>query len=96
MSVQYTLFKPSGEPLRAKLTLSFVQYVSQKEESARADRKSPDLTRVVEVKAGDTLPLLCYRIYKDSSYYTQVARVNKLISFRGLKPGSRLVFPPLR
>jgi len=96
MSVQFTLFKPNGEPLRAKLTLSFVQYISKQEESARADRQSPDLTKVVEVKAGDTLPLLCYRIYKDSSYYAEVARVNNLVSFRGLQPGSRLVFPPLR
>ena len=96
MSVQYTLFKPSGQPLRAKLSLSFIGYMSPAEEAKKADRKSPDLTKVVEVKAGDTLPALCYRVYNDSSYYTQVARVNNLVSFRGLKPGSQIVFPPLR
>jgi len=96
MSVQYTLFKPSGEPLRAKISCSFEQYISKQEESAKADRRSPDLTRIVEVTAGDTLPLLCYRVYKDCSYYPDVARVNGLESFRGLRPGQRLVFPPLR
>ncbi|MFQ6030362.1 MAG: peptidoglycan-binding protein [Dehalococcoidia bacterium] len=96
MSVQYTLFKPSGEPLRAKISLAFVEYVSREQESLEAGRESPDLTKVVEVRAGDTLPLLCYRIYKNSTYYAEVARINNIVSFRGLKPGSQLVFPPLR
>jgi hypothetical protein len=96
MSVDYTLFKPSGEPLRAKVTLDFKEFMSQEEESLRADRQSADLTHVFEVRAGDTLPLLCQRIYKDSGYYTQVARLNNITNFRDIKPGTRLVFPPLR
>ncbi|OEU80036.1 MAG: peptidoglycan-binding protein [Desulfobacterales bacterium C00003060] len=96
MSVDYTLFKPSGEPLRAKVTLAFTEFMSQKEESLRANRKSADLTHVVEVRAGDTLPLMCKRIYKDSGYYTQVARLNNITNFRDIKPGTRLFFPPLR
>jgi len=96
MSVQYTLFKPGGEPLRAKISLSFINYMSNAEESLRADRRSPDLTHVVEVRAGDTLPLLCYRIYKDCSYYTEIARINNITSFRDLQPGVKLSFPPLR
>jgi LysM repeat protein len=96
MEVDYTLFKPSGEPLRAKVTLTFKEFMSQEEESLKADRKSADLTHVFEVRAGDTLPLLCQRIYKDSGYYTQVARLNNITNFRDIKPGTRLVFPPLR
>jgi LysM repeat protein len=96
MSVNYTLFKPSGEPLRAKVTLVFKEFMSEEEESLRANRKSTDLTHVVEVRAGDTLPLLCYRIYRDCDYYTQVARLNKITNFRDIKPGTKLFFPPLR
>lgn len=96
MSLDYTLFKPNGEPLRAKVNLSFRGFMSATEESLRANRSSPDLTHRVEVKAGDTLPLLCHRIYQDSSYYPEVARVNNLSNFRHLEPGTRLYFPPLR
>ena len=96
MPVEYTMFKPSGEPLRAKLKLVFSGFVSKEEESLRANRSSPDLAHIVEVKAGDTLPLLCYRIYQDSSYYPEVAKVNNLLNFRSLNPGDRLHFPPLR
>lgn len=95
MSVSYKLFKPSGEPLRAEVTLAFTGFVSKEEESLKASRSSPDLTHIVEVKAGDTLPLLCNRIYKDSAYYLAVAEVNGIAHFRDIKPGQKLYFPPL-
>lgn len=96
MSVDYVLFKPGGDPLRAKVKVSFVGFLSKEAESLQANRSSPDLLHTVEVKAGDTLPLLCYRIYRDCRYYRQVARVNNLVHFRTLTPGMRLRFPPLR
>lgn len=96
LKFDYTLFKPSGVPLRAKVTLAFVEYQSSEEISKEAAQESPDLTHLVEVRAGDTLPLLCYRIYQDSSYYPEVAKINNLTGFRDLKPGTKLQFPPLR
>ncbi len=96
MAVDNTMFKPSGEPLRAKVQLGFIGFMSKEEEALRANRSSPDMSHLVEVKAGDTLPLLCYRVYKDSSYYLEVARINNMTDFRDIKSGSKLLFPPLR
>lgn len=96
MTLDYTLFKPGGDPLRAKIKLNFGSYMSNKQEALKADRQSPDLTHQVLVKAGDTLPNLCYRIYRDSSYYLAVAEFNQLDSVSVLTPGSQLYFPPLR
>ncbi len=95
MKVDYKMFKPSGEPLRAEIDLAFTGFVSKEEEALRANRSSPDLTHVVEVKSGDTLPLLCSRVYNDSSYYLAVAEVNGIAHFRDIKPGQKLYFPPL-
>jgi hypothetical protein len=95
LKVQYTLFDSDGNALRAKVNLSFKSYMTSDEELKQAARSSPDLTHIIDVKAGDTLPLLCYRIYKDSGYYLKVARFNNLTDFRQLKPGMRLQFPPL-
>lgn len=95
MSINYTLFKPSGKPLRAKATLRFKGFVSKKQEALEAGRSSPDLSHSVEVRDGDTLPMLCKRIYGDSRYYPAVARFNGLREFRQLTPGLRLHFPPL-
>lgn len=95
ISIDYTMFKPSGEPLRAKVSLGFTGWMSSEESSLRANQSSPDLSHLVEVAMGDTLPLLCSRIYNDSSYYREVARVNNLTNFRNLEPGQVLRFPPL-
>ncbi|HCS13703.1 MAG: peptidoglycan-binding protein [Zetaproteobacteria bacterium CG06_land_8_20_14_3_00_59_53] len=96
MSTDYTLFTPDGEPLRAKVSLSFTDYTSIKEEALKANKSSPDLTHSIEVKAGDTLPLLCHRVYKDSTYYLDIARINGITNFRNIRPGMRLKFPPLK
>ena len=95
MSTLYTLFKPSGEPLRAKVTLGFIGAMSQKEIALMSNKSSPDLTHSVVVRQGDTLPLLCQRIYGDPGYYLDVAAFNGLSSFRSLQAGSQLYFPPL-
>lgn len=96
MSVNYTLFKSSGAPLRARAELAFMGFVTSEESRLAADRSSPDLSHSVLVVEGDTLPLLCQRIYGDSRYYPEVAAFNGLREFRRLQLGSRLHFPPLR
>ena len=95
LNTDYTLFQPDGEPLRAKVGLNFTSFLSLQEEGLQARRSSPDLTHRVMVEAGDTLPLLCKRIYDDPFQYLFVARKNQLTSFRELRPGTVLSFPPL-
>jgi hypothetical protein len=96
INISYTLFKPDGTPLRAKVSLSFSGFMSKEEEALKADRSSPDLTHTIVIRDGDTLPLLCYRIYSDSSLYLRIARENHLSDFRNLKPGTTVVFPALQ
>lgn len=95
LDLNYTLFKPNGDPLRVKASATFVQYIPQKERVARERKKSPDLTHVELVKAGDRLDLMTSKIYKDSQYVLQVAKANGLTSFREINPGKEIVFPPL-
>lgn len=95
MQVKYTLFKPDGTPIRATVSLNFLSFFSEQDLSNASNKKSPDLTHIVTVAAGDTLPLLCYNIYGDSGYYLSVAAFNGLTNFRALVPGSQIVFPPL-
>jgi nucleoid-associated protein YgaU len=95
MSTQYTLFKPSGQPLRAKVTMGFVGFMSKTEGKLTANMSSPDRSHRVLVKEGDTLPLLCNKIYGDPWYHEEVARFNHLSNVRRLVPGTMLHFPPL-
>jgi hypothetical protein len=95
LDLTYSLFSPSGVPLRARATVTFLGFTDEYVLQAKMKKSSPDLTHVLTVQAGDTLPLMCHRIYGNSKYYSQVAEVNGLTGFRDLQPGTRLLFPPL-
>ena len=94
--ISYTLFEPNGDPLRAKLDLTFTSSQDLETQQRLRNTNSPDLSHTLVVKEGDTLPLLCEKIYKDSSMYLQVARINGLVNFRKLIPGITLLFPPIK
>lgn len=95
LSIDYTMFKPGGDPLRAKAKMTFGSFMGREEEAKKKDRQSPDLMHIVEFKAGDTLPLVCHRVYEDSSYYPEVAKFNNITNIRDIKPGTKLHFPPI-
>lgn len=95
LSVNYVLFMPDGTPLRAEVSCTFKGFQDALSLSKEEGLKSPDMTRVVTVKEGDTLPLLCYEHYNSNRHYLKVARVNGLASPSYLRPGQRIVFPPL-
>lgn len=95
-NVTYTLFKPNGFPLRAKINATFSQISEDELRVAREGRNSPDMTHYRRVHDGDQLPLMCFRIYGDMRHYLDVAHYNNLIDFRDLETGIRIAFPPLK
>ncbi|GMQ30002.1 hypothetical protein [Algoriphagus confluentis] len=94
-TINYKLFNNAGLPIRATVTAKFKQSISRSEQAAETGRTSPDLTHLRTVKSGDTLPLMCHRIYGDSSYYLEIARINKINNLRLIREGQELIFPPL-
>lgn len=95
LSVNYVLFMPDGTPLRAEVSCTFKGFQDALSRAKEEGLNSPDMTRVVTVKEGDTLPLLCYQHYNSNRHYLKVARINGLASPSYLRPGQRIVFPPL-
>jgi len=95
LDINYTMFSPKGEPLRAKLNASFTNYIEQEKRVRREDKKSPDLTHIETVEAGDKLTLMTHNIYGDGDLYMKVAKANNLTSFRQLTPGMGIIFPTL-
>lgn len=95
LSIAYNLFDQDGTPLRAKITCSFLERLMAGENSRRSQLESPDLTKHFVVKQSDSLPLISKDNYESSSYYLQLARVNKLKNFRKIPPGTELSLPPM-
>jgi hypothetical protein len=98
VDITYKLFNADGTPIRATAKVTFKSSIEEEKRAAKEDKQSPDLTQLVTVKAGDTLPLLCYRIYGTPQYYLQVADRNGLSNFRGflssLSPPPAVPPPP--
>jgi nucleoid-associated protein YgaU len=95
LQINYTLFAQDGTPLRAKLSATFLSYTELERRLREENRRSPDVTHMRKVMAGDALPLMTYRIYNDPAYYLQVAKANGLVNFRRLATNTDLRFPPL-
>jgi hypothetical protein len=94
LNIAYKLFNPDGAPIRALCKVTFKEFKEENLRVREENNRSPDLTHYRRVREGDTLPLLCYAIYGDSRYYLEVARANRLVSFRKLLVGQELRFPP--
>ena len=95
LTINHILFKSSGNPLRSVINASFDSSIDPDLFAKKSGKSSPDLTHTRIVQVGDTLPLMCQRIYNDSSIYLKVAKFNNLVDFRNLDPGMEIIFPPL-
>jgi len=93
--ISYTLFRPDGSPLRAKISLGFGQYIAPQTVKIQDQDESPDISHLVTVVEGETLPELCEKVWNNEKYYIQVARYNGLNKFRNLKGVEKLIFPPI-
>ena len=96
LNITYNLFDAQGVPLRAKVNCGFLERISPGKGGRQSRLESADLTTWYEVQAGDTLPLIAWVKYDDPAYYLQLAKINKLTNFRNLRPGTRLVLPPMK
>lgn len=95
LKVDYTLFKPDGTPVRAKIEALFEEFMDAATKAKITNKSSPDMTHVITVVDGDNLPALCYKVYGDTKYYIQVAQYNQLSNVNQLVPNQKIIFPRL-
>lgn len=95
LNVSYLLFSPAGNPLRAKLSVSFKQHETTQDLARKADKKSADLTHAQTVVQGDSLPLISEQVYDRPDLYINIARANDLNDIMLLEPGLQLRLPPV-
>lgn len=94
--IVYNLFDNEGKPLRAKITAAFTENIEDTLRVRKEGTNSPDLTHIRPVKEKSKLPIMVHKEYNSHLQYLPVARANGLDNFRRLKPGARLVLPPIK
>jgi hypothetical protein len=94
MSQQFTLFKPDGTPVRAKVTLTFKQYTDREDyEPQNPTSGGGPAERIWQVVAGDRLDTIAAEVYDDPARWRTIAEHNRLSNPLALRPGTRLRLP---
>jgi hypothetical protein len=94
--IVYGRFSAKGVPTRATIQAQFLEVVSTSSMLSQQSRQSPDVSHQIEIKDGDNIINLCEKIYGNSKYYIEIAKINGLKSIRNVKIGDILFFPPLK
>lgn len=91
----FTKFLPTGQPVRARVSVTFQEYKTAKEQREAVPLFSPDTTTVREVTGDETLWLIADQEYGDPALWRRIAEANDLANPRDLRAGQRLVVPEL-
>jgi hypothetical protein len=93
---KFTLFAPTGVPLRATLSVTFREYKTLEEQLKELNLQSADHTRRHTVVRGDTLSGIAAREYGDAAQWRRIADANaaRVPNPRRLRPGLDLELPP--
>ena len=94
---KFTLFDESGVPLRALISLSFIEFKTEEQLLAEvAGQTSPHTTRHV-VQRGDTLNRIAAEVYGDAGAWRYIVQTNPGVvdNPRRLDAGTVLILPPL-
>lgn len=92
---RFTMFLPSGVPVRAQLEITIHECTSGVTEAKEVKRQSSDHSRVRQVAQGETLAAIAHEAYGDPRKWRALAIANGLDSPRRLAAGTVLTLPPL-
>jgi len=92
---QFVLFLDDGTPVRARVTLSFREYIPVEVQVHETQRASPDRYKLRTVKEGEALWHIAADAYGDPRMWKVLANANSLDDPFRLYTGSKLLIPKL-
>lgn len=92
---KFILFFPDGRPARARLSVSFQEYVDPGREGREVKRQTANFSKSHTVRQGETLSAIAGRFYEDPRMWRAIAIANGLDDPRAIATGQTLLVPPL-
>jgi hypothetical protein len=92
---KFLRFLPDGTPCRARVTVTFNEYLDAATQVAAANLQTCDFTKVHVTKAGDTLWSIASQLYEDAQKWRPIALNNGISDPRSISPGQQLQIPSL-
>jgi len=91
--VRFSLFLPSGVPVRATVDVTIKQYYDGHKETGML--QSANYAKQHVVLPGDTLPGIAAKLYNDPAKWRHIADANRLDNPLALEPGRVLLIPAI-
>jgi hypothetical protein len=95
LTVDYTMFLPTGKPVRAKVQLDLKQCLPIEQQASSDPKNSPDHAKIYTVKRGDTIQGIAFAEYDDPRQWRRIANTNDIDDPMSLRPGTKLLVPPI-
>lgn len=95
VSINFTFFSPSGTPLRAEASVTFMQYQDDQIFPPQNPTSRSEARKTRVVVAGETLDWIAYQEYGNPAHWRHIAETNQLSDPKDLKPGQILELVPL-
>ena len=92
---KFLRFTPTGLPCRARVTVTFNEYLDAETQVAEANLQTADFTKVHVTKVGETLWSVAGQFYEDASKWRPIALLNGIVDPRSIVPGQELRIPSL-
>jgi LysM repeat protein len=92
---KFIKFLSDGRPARARLTVSFQEYLDAATQAKEANLQTADFSKVHVVTQGDTLPGIAARYYEDPRAWRPIAIANGVDDPRSLTIGQSIRVPSL-
>jgi len=92
---KFIKFIETGAPVRARLTVTFQEFIDPEREANEVNRQTADFTKVHTVGYGDTISNIANRYYQDPAIWRPIAIANDLDDPRALSSGQQLTIPAL-
>lgn len=92
---RHALFAPTGNPVRARVTMVLRAYKSAEVQLRELKLESPDRTHVRVLREGETLATIANEAYGDPRLWRSIAAANGIERPRFIPPGTALKVPAL-
>ncbi|MEZ4707538.1 MAG: LysM peptidoglycan-binding domain-containing protein [Caldilineaceae bacterium] len=94
MTQKFTLFTHKGIPVRAKVDVTFTQYVDEEDYPPQNPTSGGGpISRIWRVEGGDRLDTIAAEVYGDATKWRLIAQHNMIINPLSIKPGQQLAIP---
>jgi nucleoid-associated protein YgaU len=94
-SQKFIMFDSGGQPVRARVTVTFNEYIDADREAKDVSRQTADYSKVHVVLAGETLSSIAGKRYDDPTAWRPIAIANGLDDPRAIAVGVELRIPSL-